>query len=227
MEQKYIKYKNKYLQLKYMKVGGNNNNLTTLQTKKINKALTFAISFIGIPYRWWKKGEAIHGNDKFWSANCSSITAEQIKKEDKCIVCTGLINLIRRHLGLSVPGIDGKLGKLSLKFPGTTWSWFRYLKKNNRLEELDFNKKYPLGTLLVADYKNIEEQGHVAIIISELGENINEQEILHSYSNYYYNECANMKDVGITGIQKIDDYKIFEWFKATHVCLPENWILKD
>jgi hypothetical protein len=36
-----------------------------------------------------------------------------------------------------------------------------------------------------------------------------------------------MRNVGTTGIQKIDHDKILDWFKVTHICLPENWILKD
>ena len=228
-EEKYIKYKNKYVELKNLLNGGAvkiNKNLTPEQ-KKILSALKYAKSLIGIPYRWYKKGEVISGDDKFWSTNLPPITAKQIKKEDKCIVCTGLINLIRRYAGLSVPGLDGKLGKISLKFPGTTWTWFRYLKKNKRLEEIDFNKKYPIGTLLISNYKSIEEQGHVAVIISNIGENVKEQEILHSYSNYCYKDCLNITNVGITGIQKINDEKILDWFQVTHICLPENWILKD
>jgi hypothetical protein len=205
----------------------NNENIKNNKNNKIKNIKIYAKSLIGIPYRWYKKGEVVCGDDKFWSANLPHITANKIKKKDKCIVCTGLINLIRRYLGLSIPGLDGKLGKISLKFPGTTWTWFRYLKKANRLEEIDFTKKYPIGTLLISNYKNIEEQGHVAIIISNVGNNIKKQKIIHSYSNYCYKDCLNMRNVGTTGIQKMDDDKILDWFKVTHICLPENWILKD
>ena len=34
-----------------------------------------------------------------------------------------------------------------------------------------------------------------------------------------------MENAGITGIQKIDDDRILDWFKVTHICLPENWLL--
>ena len=52
-------------------------------------------------------------------------------------------------MGLSIPGLDGKLGEDGLKWPGTTSTWHAYLKQKNKLEPLDTTKKYPRGTLLL------------------------------------------------------------------------------
>jgi len=197
-----------------------------IKSYNINRAMTYAKSLIGIPYRWYKIGENMH-NDKIWASNGPMITAEEIKIQNKSIVCTGLINLIRRYMNLPIPGLDGEEGIIGNMFPGTMWTWFHYLKRTNRLEEINFNKKYPIGTLLLSDFKSIQKPGHIAIIISESENNVKEQYILHSYSYYSYKEGINMENSGITGIQKIDDFndKILDWFKVTHICLPENWLL--
>jgi hypothetical protein len=133
--------------------------------------------------------------------------------------------LVRRYLNLSIPGLDGKQGKICLKYPGTTYTWFRYLKRKKRLEEINFRKKYPIGTLLIANYISVNEQGHVAIITDSSGRNVKKQNIIHSCSHYSYEESKNMKNVGKTGIQTLKS--TLEWFKVSHICLPENWILKD
>jgi hypothetical protein len=221
MEYKYMKYKYKYLIAKNLEmIGGAAKN-----DDIINEALIYAKTLIGIPYRWWHDNEEIKGDDKFWAANDPTLTADEIKSQDKCIVCTGLINLIRRYVGLSIPGLDGKQGKFGMKFPGTTYTWFRYLKRKKRLIEIDLTKKYPIGTLLIADYKSVDEQGHVAIIIDYKGSNIKEQSILHSYSENSYQDSKHMKNVGETGVEELNNTLL--WFKVTHVCLPENWLIKD
>jgi hypothetical protein len=73
----------------------------------IHGALQYARSFLGIPYKWHRADDPIAPNDKFWaSSEPLTITAEAIQQAGKSIVCTGLVNLVRRHLGLTVPGLD-------------------------------------------------------------------------------------------------------------------------
>jgi hypothetical protein len=240
--EKYLKYKKKYLQLKgkvednslytmhYMSMEHNNNllfggGLTPIQQAKIEEAMVYAKSFIGIPYRWHRTGDKIQGTDKFWAENGCVVTCEQIKSEDKCIVCTGLSNLVRRKLGFSIPGLAGELGKVGLEFPGTTGVWFWVFKNKERVEEVDFSRKYPIGTLLLADYVSDESQGHIAIIANDKGDNLKEQEIIHATSDFSYVESENMRNVGNVRIEPLSNTT--EWFKLTHVCLPENWLLKD
>ncbi len=194
---------------------------------RINDVLLYAKSFIGIPYKWFKETDKVQGDDKIWAANEPIITAEEIKEKNKSINCVGLINLIRRYLGLSIPGLDGKEGEIGKIFPGTTWTWFHYLNRTNRLEKINFNTKYDIGTLLISDFKNFDKPGHVAIIINKFGKNVKEQYILHSYSYYTYKDSMNMNNAGTTGIQKMDNDNILDWFEVTHICLPDNWLLKD
>lgn len=218
---KYLKYKNKYLKLKKDK----------MDLKQINKVITYAKSLIGVPYRWHRDGDSIQPDDKFWAENGPVVTREEIDQSDKCIVCTGLINLMRRFMGLSIPGLDGKLNDIEgNKFAGTTGIWFAYLDRAGRLEPIDVNRKYPKGTLVIRDFSDVEtDQGHVAVVIDESGDNILDQRIIHSYATVDYTESKNKKNAGKTGTMKFKSSHFYasESGYYTHICLPENWLLKD
>ena len=223
----YLKYKRRYLQQKFIMDGG----AKTEDEKKINKVIAYAKTLVNVPYRWHRDGDKIQGDDKFWAKNAPHVTREEINKEDKCIVCTGLINLMRRYIGLSIPGIDGSLNDIEGdKFPGTTGIWFAYLARKKRLEKLDVTKKYPKGTLVLKNFQDVEtDQGHVAVIIDDKADTILDQHIIHAFAQVDYNESKDMKNVGKTGIMK---FKLSHYFSSdkgyyTHVCLPENWLLKD
>lgn len=96
-----------------------------------------------------------------------------LQKNGMC--CVGMINLVRRYLNMSIPSyIDSKKNI----FIGGTEAWFQYLKSENRLIQIDYNKKYKEGTLLIQNY-NSKDQGHVAIIYSS-GDNLKKSVIIHS-----------------------------------------------
>jgi len=199
--------------------------------KQINSVISYAKTLVGVPYRWHRSGDIIEGNDKFWAENGASVSREEINRLDKSIVCTGLINLMRRFMGLSIPGIDGSLNDIEGNiYPGTTGIWFEYLKRHKRLQKLNVKKQYPKGTLLIRDFYDIEtDQGHVAVIIDDTAPNILGQHIIHAYAKYAYNISKDMKNVGKTGTMKFVSSHYFDSDDGyyTHICLPENWLLKD
>ena len=205
------------------------------QQSIIDSVLEYAKTLIGTPYRWHKEGDSIQGNDKFWATNAQHITREQINTTNKCIVCTGLINLMRRFLKLSIPGADGNGPDDYRTFPGTTGTWFHYLSEKGRLESLDITRKYPKGTLLLRDFGSVDkDQGHVAVLIDELGSTIFDQTIIHAYSEHGYAEsiAEGRVNVGQTGLT---NFKVSHYWGQeekepgyyTHICLPENWLLQD
>jgi len=187
----------------------------------VDSVLEYAESLIGVPYRWWNTGDTIDADDKFWANNGGFVNRDSIDENDSCIVCTGLINLMRRYLGLSIPGLDGTLGKTGLKFPGTTYTWFRYLSKKGWLEPYSNYESYPRGTLLIRNYKNVHDQGHVAVFI-------NETQIIHACSDYTYSESIELGLVDV-GSTKIDDFEdIHSWSGGnyfTHICRPDYWLV--
>jgi hypothetical protein len=196
--------------------------------KIINEVIKYTKTMIGVPYRWWIDGEKISGDDKFFSKNGSAITRYEIDKKNKCIACTGLVNLMRRYLKLSIPGLDGKLNDIEGNlFPGTTSVWFEYLKRNSRLEKIDVSKKYPKGTMVIRNYSDVSDQGHVAVVIDEKGNSILDQRIIHSYATKEY----SVKNIN-SGKTGTTNFKISHYFNKhkgyyTHICLPENWLSKD
>ena len=154
--------------------------LTDTQEKKINKAIKYAKKFENFPYTLCGNQPPKNLNkDKgpFWFVNEKPPDISQVKG----LNCVGLANLIRRYMGLQVPGkVTGqKLTLIVKKWPGSTEAWFSYLKNEKRLEKIDFNKVYPKGTLLLQDF-NIRDQGHVAFTINSSKEGLLYSKIIHS-----------------------------------------------
>jgi hypothetical protein len=206
--------------------------LSLEQKTTINNVLLYAETMIGVPYRWWIGGDTLDKDDKFWSENGLPVSRKEIDSKNKSIVCTGLINLMRRFVGLSVPGASGELDfVIGNLFPGGTYTWFTYLETTNRLQKLDITKKYPKGTLVARNYESPDKcQGHVAVIIDEKGSTILEQNIIHAFPLVPYKECDRYKDAGSVDITNFEYYNYGPEYPTgffTYVCLPENWLLKE
>jgi len=134
-------------------------------------------------------------NGPFWIGDKELPNIDEIKEQGMC--CVGLINLLRRYLKLSIPsGINENI------VIGGTDAWYHYLKTNNRLEPIDYNKKYKLGTLLIQNYNKVD-QGHVAIVY----DSSSELEIIHSQGAGLINKVL---------IEKITDS--VNGHRYTHVC---------
>lgn len=215
----------------------------------VNNVLTYAYSLVGIPYRWHRKEDNISEIDKFYASNDGVVySRKDIIMKDKCIVCTGLINLMRKYAGLTIPGLDGYLGEEGIYYPGTTGVWFMYLERKGVLHPLDINKTYPPGTLLLRDFHDVVyDQGHVAVVVDDAAAdvaNISDRDcrdvtnfpsvlnqyIIHAYSRFGYVESKirNITDVGEVSIEKM--HLSYLWEKTgyyTHVCYPEDWILTE
>jgi hypothetical protein len=197
-----------------------------MSSNTINNALAYARSFVGIPYRWHRANDPIASDDKFWASNEPlTITAAAIQRDGKSIVCTGLVNLVRRHLGLTVPGLD-------TPYPGTTGAWFSYLAAAGRLEPIDVKKHYPAGTLLLRDFGDIEtDQGHVAILAEPPArEPITAGTLIHAYADVPYEQAAvSARPAGLTGFTPFSESHYYASEKGyySHICRPENWILRD
>ena len=219
---------------------------------KINDVLAYAYTLVGIPYRWHRTGDKISGVDKFFASNDGIVYSREDIIGDgeenigKCIVCTGLINLMRKYAGLTIPGLDGSLGEVGVDFPGTTGIWFMHLERKGVIHPLDINKTYPPGTLLLRDFHDVVyDQGHVAVIVDDaVAGNIKDencrnvkntpsvlnQYIIHSYSqiSYVESKIRNITDVGKVSIEIM--HLSHSWEKKgyyTHICYPEDWVLTE
>ena len=106
---------------------------STYKKKLIDKALNYGKKLVGIKYACWQPSMGLPKKDgpPFWIKNAKPPNIKIIKKEGMC--CTGLPNLIRRYLGLEIPGHIS--GEKKLNFIGGTGEWFGYLKKKKRLKK--------------------------------------------------------------------------------------------
>jgi len=205
----------------------------------VNLAISYAESLVGLPFRWYDPAvDSFVGHDKFWCENSPPPSAEEIKTNEKAIVCTGLPNLIRRFCGLRVPGlghvIRGKYSDVIKAFPGGTGAWYAHLRQNKRLQKLNMKERYPKGTLLIARFKSDDkDQGHLAIIYDDVDEtkNITHQQVIHSAPTIEYPDRANAIDHGAVIIEPFTvSNNLWKWDKISYykfVCLPENWLLVD
>ena len=163
---------------------------------------------MGVKYKVSKEPPS-KDSGPFWNNNGIPPSMQDIKKSG--LSCVGVINLIRRHLNLQIPG--NMIGKKKHIFPGGTGAWFEYLESKKRLNKIDYNKTYPKGTLLLEDY-NPKNMGHVAIVWTENKKGLSHSKILHS---------THISKAVV--IEKLDDYKMNKRF--THICLPEKWLAKN
>lgn len=164
-----------------------------------------------VPYRWWKIEMPFYEDDMFYTNNGKPPTAKELIIQNKSVVCSGLINLSRRFMGLTIPEIDG--------IKGSTWTWFRYL---NNKEPINLSKSYPIGTLLLRDYFNSKDQGHLGIIVSK-GINIDCQKLVHSIP--FHPIDSKLTDVGYVTYSLFSDFN-YDNGKTffTHICLPQYWL---
>ena len=151
------------------------------------------------------------------------------------VVCTGLIHLMRRKSGL--PYLLVKNNKLYLNEASATKNsdifagvgdWFSYLKKNKRLQKFDMNKSYPKGTLLLRNYNKIDK-GHLAVIYKENKKGVLFSSLVHSvgWVNNDSGQKVNVIDACV-GKNYFAQYNgTTNTGHYTHICLPENWLLKE
>jgi len=180
----------------------------TSSNSNIKKGLQYAEKLVGIKYQATNKAPT-EDSCPFWNRDGPPPSIEDIKKGG--LACVGITNLIRRHLGLKIPTESGKWKDV---FPGGSGAWFHYLKEKKRLHKINYSKTYPKGTLLLQDY-NPKDMGHVAIVWTENKKGLSHSKILHGRHD-------GPKSVVI---EPLDDYTMKRRF--THVCLPEDWLVKN
>lgn len=164
---------------------------------KLQNIINYGLSLVGIPYDWWREGPC-QIKEPMWAEN----GPEVLKKDIISCNCAGLINLLLRKSGKKLPYFEKSIGG--------TESYFRYY--NNVSEDFDINKMYPIGTLLMKDFIDVNNQGHVAMVIELKGK---KSKILQSHIDSEINGVTTFYDIE-------ESNKIYNYEK---IVLPENWIL--
>ena len=106
---------------------------------------------------------------------------------------------------------------------GGTRFWYNYFNNLGKLEVFDYEKYYPLGTLLLRDYKDIIDQGHVAVICEHFKKDSTKVlygNIIHAYAD---------KEEGKVGITDLGSSHFYLTNKDgegyyEYAILPKNWL---
>lgn len=178
--------------------------------------MKYAESLVGTKYNWYRGDISdFTKEDKFYAINGPP------PPRIKTLVCAGLTNLMRRYMGLPIPGtnaapIKGKYASaINNIYPGGTGSYFYYFKK----QKLSNKCILPVGTLLLANYKDDEnDQGHVAVVYKS-SDNLKTHLIIHAIFPYTTIEPF------IVANKKLCESTHTKSLYFTHFVLPENWIL--
>ena len=181
---------------------------------KIDDILKYAKSLIGVKYTWWKCGSTSEKDHPFY---VDKLPTKKYLKENG-INCAGLINIMRLYSGGEIPE---QYDEYVVR--GGTRFWYNYFNTLGKLEVFDYKKYYPLGTLLLRDYKDIVDQGHLAVIYEHFKKDFTKilyGNIIHAYAD---NEEGK---VGITNLGSSHFYltnKDGEGYYE-YAILPKDWL---
>lgn len=170
------------------------------------KALEYGISLIGTPYEYWKGGETQKGAPMF-AQNGLLPSREDIVSAN----CAGLCNLMLRSIGKEVPASGNTMGG--------TKAYFEYYK--DKSYEFCIDNTYPMGTLLMRDYRDINDQGHVAVVLETKGK---KSLVLQS------NVEGESTSPGVNAIYTLEEsHKSFHDAQGNgcyyeRIVLPEDWL---
>ena len=180
-------------------------------TSNTIKALEFGIKLIGTPYDYWRGGE----NQK--DAPMFAQDGEVPHQLDITSVnCAGLCNLMLRSIGKELPYSN------ETQTIGGTEAYFEYYK--DKSYEFSIDNNYPMGTLLMRNYRDINDQGHVAVIIENKGK---DSLVLQSHVE---GEYLRSTSPGVNAMYSLEEsHKSFkdENGKGCYyerVVLPEDWL---
>ena len=174
---------------------------------------------LGTPYVWWNEN-MIDCGPQSYADDTKLLDFEKINKIG--MNCSGLINIIRKSVGLEVPGVKEKT-----PYAGGSYFWFEYLKKNKKLKKFNVRKVYPEGTLLLRQYKDGMDQGHMAVIYESNHKGVLFSKLAHAYSYTPFNPLQETQK-HFPGL-KIDNSvgESHFWYEDglyTHVCMPKDWL---
>jgi len=180
-------------------------------SSNIINAINYGVNLVGIPYDYWL------GDDNQRVAPMFAEDGPIVHKLDIASVnCAGLCNLMLRSVGKKLPY------STNTKSRGGTESYFDFYR--NKSLEFNIDDLYPRGTLLLRDYRDLNDQGHVAVLIEGKGK---ESLVLQSHVEGKYFESHTP---GVNTMYTLEESNKFFKDKNGKGCyyervvLPENWL---
>ena len=168
----------------------------------IINTIEYGLTLIGIPSDYWLGGKNQEKSPMF-AINGPSPKYNEIIS----LNCSGLVNLLLRFRGKELP--HDKEGNL-----GGTDSYSKYYSKKSL--KFDINKVYPIGSLLIRKYRDIDDQGHLAVIIEEKGKT---SLLLQSHVEGEYFKSTKP---GVNANYTVEQSHNLDFFEL--IVLPINWL---
>ena len=137
--------------------------------QNIEKVEDYLNKILGTPYSWWTGG-AVPDGAPAWAKNGEAPQHANVRGTS-CF-CAGVANLARRVVGLEIPtlgnpnydgGVVAYFGSTSAapaSFPRQG-----YFERHGKLRRFDLEEARRPWTLIGRKYRNVKDQGHVAIVI--------------------------------------------------------------
>lgn len=162
----------------------------------------YARSLVGVPYGYWS-GDAISRDDStpFYATNDEKPNRQLLEMQG--VSCTGLMNLLCRHLSIPIPGVHD----CAEIYPGGTGAWRKFLEPH--LIPFDPQATYPDGTLLFRPYTDFQDQGHIALVLNN--------KTLHSFAYAWEPSTQTTVDPGVTFTDIWPNY-------YAYVAPPHAWL---
>jgi hypothetical protein len=157
----------------------------------VARALAYGKQLVGTPYGWWYSG-GIPAGEPMWAAPGAAPAVGSVTATN----CAGLTNLMLRAIGKEVPGHGGT---------GSYGEHYRAVS-----ETFDPGRDYPPGTLLGRYYRDVYDQGHVAVVI-EGGY------VLQSYADAYGGTYPGVNDWWTVAQSHAGYY-------YEYAVLPDDWL---
>ena len=133
------------------------------------KAQDYLNKILGTRYTWWTKG-IVPERGPAWGRNGAPPSPAEVKAEG-CF-CAGVATLARRAVGLPVPtlgnanydgGVVAYFGSTNAAPPDFPRQG--YFEKHGRQRPFNLEKARRPWTLIGRKYRNVKDQGHVAIVV--------------------------------------------------------------
>ena len=125
------------------------------------RVLTYAETLLGIPYRFWDPDVSCYDLEgPFWAGRKGEVPLKEIQNGHTN--CTGFLNLLCLKFNLPIPGSEEKH-----YYSGGTGLWWAMFEEKGKLVPFEEGKVYPQGTLFLRKYRDVEDQGHVAIVYDD------------------------------------------------------------
>uniref|UniRef100_A0A6C0J9E8 Peptidase C51 domain-containing protein n=1 Tax=viral metagenome TaxID=1070528 RepID=A0A6C0J9E8_9ZZZZ len=173
------------------------------------QAIKYGMNLIGTPYGYWLGGE---------NQECAPMFAKNgpspNKEEITSLNCAGLVNLILRSVGKELPFVASNDKCIEYSIGGTE-AYAEYYK--DKAIKFNIETNYPSGSLLIRGFRNIDDQGHVAIIIEEKGK---QSLILQSHVDGEFFESTTP---GVNALYTLEESHNNGYYEF--IVLPKDWLL--